>query len=74
MGMNQKQAVAVLYGVSAVLGLIAVLLAGDSAQVRIACLVAAFAVSIIVWLFVFQQSRAKHAQELLEQEEEQKNP
>lgn len=31
MGLNQKQAVAVLYGVSAVLGLLAVLLAGKSA-------------------------------------------
>jgi len=56
MGMNQKQVVAVLYGVSAVLGLIAVLLAGNSAIVRIVCLVAAFAVSITVWLFVFRHN------------------
>ena len=34
LGLNQKQAVAVLYGVSAVLGLIAVLLAGPGALVR----------------------------------------
>ena len=54
MGMSQKQVVAVLYGVSAILGLIAVLLAGDVAWVRILCLVAAFAISITVWLFVFR--------------------
>ncbi|MBR1456048.1 MAG: undecaprenyl/decaprenyl-phosphate alpha-N-acetylglucosaminyl 1-phosphate transferase [Oscillospiraceae bacterium] len=56
MGMNQKQAVAVLYGVSAVLGLLAVLLAGDNAVVRIVCLLAAFAISIGVWLFVFRRN------------------
>ena len=54
MGMNQKQAVAVLYGVSAVLGLIAVLLAGESVALRIVCIAAAFLISITVWLFVFR--------------------
>ena len=74
MGMNQKQAVAVLYGVSAVLGLIAVLLAGNSAPVRIVCLAAAFAVSIIVWLFVFHQSRIKQqAQEAQDKAEGREN-
>ena len=46
MGLNQKQAVAVLYGVSAVMGLVAVLL-------RIICVVAAFVISLVVWLYVF---------------------
>ena len=56
MGMSQKQAVAVLYGISAVLGLVAVLLAGPGTGARIICLVAAFAISITVWLFVFRKN------------------
>ena len=44
LGLNQKQAVAVLYGVSAVLGLIAVLLAGPGALVRTVCAICAFIV------------------------------
>lgn len=60
MGMNQKQAVAVLYGVSAVLGLIAVLLAGPGTGARIVCLIAAFAISISVWLFVFHKKERLH--------------
>ena len=55
MGMSQKQVVAVLYGISAVLGLIAVLLTGTSPLLRIACLVLAFAVAVTVWLFVFRK-------------------
>ncbi len=56
MGLSQKQAVAVLYAVSAVLGLFAVLLAGTYTAVRIACLVLAFAISIGVWFFVFRKN------------------
>ena len=55
MGLNQKQAVAVLYAVSAVLGLLAVLLAGKYTAVRIVCLVLAFAISICVWFFVLRR-------------------
>ena len=57
MGMSQKQAVAVLYAVSAVLGLIAVLVAGPGTGLRIVCIVIAFALSLSVWLFVFRKSR-----------------
>ncbi len=57
LGMDQKQAVAVLYGVSALLGLLAVLLAGDSVLVRILCLVAGFGISITVWRFVFPRKK-----------------
>lgn len=53
MGLNQKQAVAVLYGVSAVMGLVAVLLTGKDALQRIICVVAAFVISLCVWLYVF---------------------
>ena len=52
LGMSQKQAVAVLYGVSAVLGLIAVLMTGQSVVLRIGCIVAAFLISITIWLLV----------------------
>ncbi len=54
LGMSQKQAVAVLYGVSAVLGLIAVLMTGQSVALRIGCIVAAFLISITVWLVVLR--------------------
>ena len=60
MGMNQKQAVAVLYAVSAVLGLIAVLIAGPGTGIRIVCIVVAFAISLTVWLFVFRKTKQLH--------------
>ena len=60
MGMSQKQAVAVLYAVSAVLGLIAVLVAGPGTWLRIVCIVIAFALSVSVWLFVFRKAREMH--------------
>lgn len=66
MGLNQKQVVAVLYGISAVLGLMAVLMAGDSMAVKIICLVAAFIISLVIWLKVFKNNpnlREHHAEE-----------
>lgn len=50
MGLNQKQAVAVLYGISAVLGLLAALIAGASGVVKIVCIVIAFLIAISVWM------------------------
>ncbi len=47
MGLNQKQAVAILYSISAVLGLAAVIIA-TSGEIRAVILVAAFAVSITI--------------------------
>ena len=65
MGLNQKQAVAVLYGVSAVMGLVAVLLTGKDTLQRIICVVAAFVISLVVWLYVFwkgpKHKGAEHA-------------
>ncbi len=55
-GMSQKQAVAVMYGISAVLGLSAVLMAGHTPILRIGCLVLAFGISITVWLYVFRKN------------------
>ena len=66
MGLNQKQVVAGLYGISAVLGLLAVLMAGDSMAVKIICLVAAFIISLGIWLKVFKNNpnlREHHAEE-----------
>ena len=61
MGMNQKQAVAVIYGISALLGLFAVLITGKGPHIRVACLVLALAVSVTVWLFVFRHNPHLHA-------------
>ena len=66
MGLNQKQVVAVLYGISAVLGLLAVLMAGDSMAVKIICLAAAFIISLVIWFKVFKNNpnlREHHAEE-----------
>ena len=52
LGMNQKQAVAILYWLSALLGFLAVLLAGPGTVFRIVCLVLVFVISIGVWRFV----------------------
>ena len=63
MGLNQKQVVAVLYGISAVLGLLAVLMAGNSVAVKIICLVTAFIISLVIWLKIFNNNpnlRAEH--------------
>ena len=62
MGMTQKQVVAVLYGVSAVLGLVAVLLAGNSVLVRIVCLVAALGISITVWFYALRGNPKLHGE------------
>jgi len=61
MGLNQKQAVAVLYGISAVLGLAAVLLASTAALIRIICLTAAAIISVGVWFIVFRCLAGKNA-------------
>ncbi len=60
MGLDQKQAVAVLYSLSAVLGLIAVLLANTNVFVRVICLVLAFAISILAWFFIFRHNPHIH--------------
>ncbi len=60
MGLNQKQAVAVLYSLSAVLGLLAVLLANTNVFVRIICLVLAFTISILVWVLIFRHNKNIH--------------
>jgi len=68
MGMSQKQAVAVIYGISAVLGLIAVLLTGENVALRIVCVVLALVVSLTVWLLVFRHNTHLHAPVMEEEE------
>ncbi|MBR4550295.1 MAG: undecaprenyl/decaprenyl-phosphate alpha-N-acetylglucosaminyl 1-phosphate transferase [Oscillospiraceae bacterium] len=68
-GMSQKQAVAVIYGVSALFGLLAVLLTGDGPHIRVICLVLALAVSFTVWLFVFRHNPKLHVPRPVEDEE-----
>lgn len=62
LGLSQKQVAAVLYGVSAFMGLFAILLAGNGRVVRTVCLVLMFVVSLCVWLFIFRKM-PKHKQE-----------
>lgn len=59
MGLSQKQAVAVLYAVSAILGLAAVVLTSTGA-VRIAVTIAAFVIAVCIWLFVFRHNNNIH--------------
>ena len=70
MGMDQKQAVAVIYGISAVLGLVAVLLTGRSPVLRVACPVLALGVAVAVWLYVFRGNTHLHVPHSVEEEEE----
>jgi len=58
MGLSQKQTVAVLYAVSASLGIFGVLLARPHTAVRIVCLVLVFAISLGVWLLLFRRHGA----------------
>lgn len=59
MGLSQKQAVAVLYAVSAILGLTAVVLT-SSGIVRIVLAIVAFAIAVGIWLFVFRHNSSLH--------------
>ena len=59
MGLNQKQAVAVLYAVSAILGLAAVVLT-STGLVRIILAAVAFAIAVCIWLFVFRHNSNIH--------------
>ncbi|MDO4572960.1 MAG: MraY family glycosyltransferase [Clostridia bacterium] len=61
MGLSQKQAVAVLYAVSAILGLAAVILT-STGLVRSVVAVIAFVIAVCVWLFVFRHNNNLHTQ------------
>ncbi|MBQ9687286.1 MAG: undecaprenyl/decaprenyl-phosphate alpha-N-acetylglucosaminyl 1-phosphate transferase [Oscillospiraceae bacterium] len=71
-GLSQKQAVAVLYGISAILGFIAVLMTGQSPLLRIICLVAAFVILLGVGIIVVyrnpRRAKERKARELAAQQ------
>ncbi len=58
-GLNQKQAVAVLYAISAILGLAAVLITSEGAARNIIAAVA-FLIAVCVWWFVFRHNKNIH--------------
>lgn len=65
LGLSQKQAVAVLYGISAVLGIFAVLMAGSNTYMRIGCLVLALLIAFLVWFKVIRHNpniRLEHSE------------
>ena len=59
MGLSQKQAVAVLYAVSAILGLTTVVLT-SAGIVRIVLATVALAIAVCLWLFVFRHNSSLH--------------
>ena len=66
-GLSQKQAVAVLYGVSAIGGLVALIIAGRSPALKILCLIAIFlalvGIAIIIFIRNPRRARARKAHE-----------
>ena len=71
-GLSQKQAVAVLYGVSAIGGLVALLIAGRSVALKVLCLIAIFlalvGIAVIVFIRNPRRARARKEHERLMQE------
>lgn len=72
LGLTQKQSVAILYAVSAILGLAAVLIAAGAAA-RFWLLLAAFFIAAAVWLYVFLGLHAAEEREKQEHENKKEN-
>lgn len=60
MGLSQKQAVAVLYTISAVMGLLAVILAAETPVQRMLCLAVIGVLLVGTWTFVFHKNPNLH--------------
>ena len=60
MGLSQKQAVAVLYTISGVMGLLAVILAAETSELRLICLVVIGLLLVAMWAFVFHKNPNLH--------------
>ena len=54
MGLSQKQAVAILYSISAIIGLAAVVLASNWGILRVILAILAFAIALSLWIFVLR--------------------
>ena len=67
LGLNQKQAVAILYAVSAALGLAAVTLTTNGIA-RILLLILALAIAVSVWAYVESTVKHHHEQEMQEEQ------
>ena len=67
LGLNQKQAVAILYAISAALGLAAVTLTTSGAA-RILLLILALVIAVAVWAFVESTVKHHHEQEMQEEQ------
>lgn len=60
MGLSQKQAVTVLYAISAIMGLLAVLLSSHIEYIRIICIAVSFIIAVVIWLAVFRHNPNIH--------------
>lgn len=69
LGLTQKQAVTVLYGISIVLGIFAYLMVGSTRTVKIICLAVAFLIVFGIVMFVFRYY-PKHSKKDPDQPEE----
>ena len=69
-GLSQKQTVAVLYGVSAILGLIAVLISGHNNVVKTLCVAGIFLMLLGIWVIMaIRNPRKAKARKLKKQQE-----
>ena len=69
-GLSQKQTVAVLYGVSAIMGLVAVLISGHNNLIKILCVVGIFLMLLGIWVIMaIRNPRKAKARKLKKQAE-----
>ncbi len=70
-GLSQKQTVAVLYGVSAIMGLVAVLISGHNNLIKILCVVGIFLMLLGIWVIMaIRNPRKAKARKLKKQQHE----
>jgi UDP-GlcNAc:undecaprenyl-phosphate GlcNAc-1-phosphate transferase len=69
-GLSQKQTVAVLYGVSAIMGLVAVLISGHDIVIKILCVVGIFFTLVGIWVIMaIRNPRKAKARKLKKQQQ-----
>ena len=55
MGLNQKQVVSILWGITAIMGLVSILMTGSNPAIKIICTVLVFLITFGVWVFIIQR-------------------
>ena len=73
MGLSQKQVVAILYSISAIIGLAAVVLASNWGILRVILAVLAFVIALTLWIFVLRWNhnlQAKHDSDSFDEEDD----